>query len=397
MDTQIRIETGQWKIKIILGIGGLVTLIILAFLYRLEVGLILLAIGGISAARLGFWARSQHRQSQLQERKLLAETRQVELEATRFYWEVEQTKAIANKLRLESYFIQQKAGTFVLTDLPFRFFPTASASAKLDNVLALPAPALDFFDVMSDDKQVYAIVGPQRIGKSILAQHLAQYLTRIGRTCIVVGTKAATGEWLHCKKFIGNEQVPEALSSILAETTQRLKDNRTTPPLCLFLDDWLNTVALDDKLAEQFFLESATRMLTAGIIPYFLLQSDSKMDWGTRHGAMLKDNFTHLLLTAPRENGQLNHSKLTGSIRYAGDKQLYPVKLPLGLPTFGNGQPDVTLAQPEAPIPNEQEQRIIDLFNGGASKNTIARQIYGQHGGKQNQLINEILNKWGLE
>lgn len=396
MDSKITIQTGVWKVKVILGLGGLITLIILAFLYRLEIGLILLVTGAIVAIRLGFWAKNKHTLEKLQQRQLITQTRAIELDTTMSQWRVEQEKAIAQKMAYDALFIERKAGTFVIGNLPYSFYPSASASKELaiTQALALPAPALDYFEVMSDDKQAYAVVGPQRIGKSILAQHLAQHLARSGRICLVIGTKANPGEWLHCRRFIGNEAVPGALSSVLAETTQRLQVNRTQPPLCLFLDDWLNTVALDSDLAEQFFLEAATRMLTAGIVPYFLLQSDSKADWGTKHGAQLKNNFVHLILTAPRENGRLNHDKLRGVVIYPGEKEQHAVRLPKGLPMFGDAQPDITLAQPEAPTPNEQEQRILELHGSGASLNEIARQVYGGIGGKQNQLIQQVIDKF---
>lgn len=396
MDSQIVIVTGQWKIKVILGLGGLVTIIILAFLYRVEVGLILLALGGIVAARLGFWAKHQYTLEKLQHRQLTAQTENIELETSLSRWRVKQEQAIAQKMAYDALFIERKAGTFVIGNVPFSFYPTATASAQLATppALALPSGNLDYFTAMSDSMQAYAIVGPQRVGKSILAQHLAQHLAKLGRTCIVIGTKAQPGEWLDCRRFIGNEHVPGALASILAETAHRLADNRTSPKLAVFLDDWLNTVALDSDLAEAFFLEAATRMLSAGMVPYFLLQSDSKADWGTKHGAQLKNNFVHLVLTAPRENGQLNHSRLKGIVIYPGDKAQYGVSLPVGLPTFGDGQPTIELAEPAEVQPTEQEQTVLTLHAAGESFNEICRQVYGSAGGKQIQLIKEILAKY---
>lgn len=399
MDSQIVIQTGNWKVKVILGVGGLVTLVILAFLYRFEVGLILLALGSVGAIRLGFWAKNKHTLEKLQHRQLTAQTVQIELDTRLTHWRVKQEEAIAQKLAYDALFIERKAGTFVIGDIPFSFYPTATASAGLATppALALPSGNLDYFQVMSDLMQAYAIVGPQRVGKSILAQHLAQHLAQLSRTCIIIGTKAQPGEWLDCKRFIGNEQVPGALASVLAETANRLADNRTTPKLGIFLDDWLNTVALDSDLAEAFFLEAATRMLSAGIVPYFLLQSDSKADWGTKHGAQLKNNFVHLILTAPRENGQLNHSRLKGIMIYPGDKAQYGVSLPYGLPTFGNSQPTIELAQPAEAQPTEQEQMVLTLHAAGESFNEICRQVYGSAGGKQIQLIKEILAKYQVK
>lgn len=57
----------------------------------------------------------------------------------------------------------------------------------------------------------------------------------------------------------------------------------------------------------------------------------------------------------------------------------------------GNGPP-----MPEVK-PDETERQILDLAASGASLNEIARQVYNGIGGKQNQLIKEVLAKHGRE
>jgi hypothetical protein len=407
MDSQVIIQTGNWKIKVILGLGGLVTIIILAFMYRLELGLILLACGGIAVTRLGFWVKHKLVLEKLQERQIIAQTKAIEIETIRAHWQARQEQALAQKMAYDALFVERRAGTFAVGNIPFGFYPSAPASAQLATApaLALPAGNLDFYKVMSNPEQVYAIVGPQRIGKSILAQHLAQHLTRAGWTCLVIGTKARQGEWAGCKRFIGNEQVLSALGSVLAETVDRLAVNRTIPPLAVFLDDWLNSVAIDGKLAEQFFLESATRMLTAGIVPYFLLQSDSKTDWGTKHGATLKNNFVHLLLTAPRENGELNRDKLRGVVVYPGEKTQHGVSLPAGLLALGDDQPDLELAEPLAADAGAESaeagagpafdlaERVLTVFDSGAatSPTAVCTKIYGWKNQERVAAVAQIL------
>lgn len=395
-DSQIIVKSDGWKVKIVLGLGGLTVLVTLAFLYRFEFGLILLTLGGIGATRLIFWAKHQYTIGKLQQRQMLAQTRQAELEADRQHWQVVQERAKAAQLAAQQHFIETKAGVFVLGDLPFRFYPSASASRELatSQPLALPAPSLDFFQVMSEPDQAYAIVGTQRVGKSVMAQHLAQYLTTKGYGCLVIGTKANPGEWKDCKRYIGNEQVTGALGRLLAETKRRIENSINAPRLAVFLDDWLNTVALDSALAEQFFLEAATRILTAGIVPYFLLQSDSKADWGTKHGAQLKNNFVHLLLNAPRENGRLDYTRIRATLIYPGDKQQYNVTLPTGLPTFGDSEPSLELAPLPEVEPTEQEQRILEMFENDASLNQIAKTVFGSAGGKQYEAIKATLAKF---
>ena len=107
MDSQIIIKTETWRAKVALGLGGLVVIVILAFLYRLEVGIILLAAGGIASIRLAFWAKNQHTLGKLHARQLAAQTRAVELEADNAYWLCQQERAKANRLAMEQYIIRR--------------------------------------------------------------------------------------------------------------------------------------------------------------------------------------------------------------------------------------------------------------------------------------------------
>lgn len=250
----------------------------------------------------------------------------------------------------------------------------------------LPAPQtqLDFFRALQDPLQAYAIIGPQRIGKSVLIQQLTSRFISWNQRCVVIGTKAGQNEWQGCERYIGGPSdsiVPDALDRLYQESEQRIGQHVNTPLVAIVLDDWLNTAELWPEIAERFFVEAATRMLTAGFVPYFILQSDSKSDWGIKHGAQLKNNFTHLFLSAPRHSGQIDHSQLKASIIYPGDKQQHPVQLPY--------QHQVILQ------PTRQEQLVISLHEAGASMNEIARQAFGGVGGNQNRQIRDILAKYG--
>jgi len=254
----------------------------------------------------------------------------------------------------------------------------------------LPSPQLDFFTALSDPLQAYAIIGPQRIGKSVLLQQLAHRLADYGQRCIVIGTKAEPHEWPGCERFIGGPSdsiVPDALLRIYSEAEERIRQNVKAPLVAVVLDDWLNTAEIWPVEAERFFVEAATRMLTAGYVPYFVLQSDSKSDWGIKHGAQLKNNFTHLFLTAPRASGRIDYNRLKCFIIYPGDKEQHQVRLPFAAAPL--------LPEPVILRPGQQEQQIITLYEAGTSMNEIARQVYGHIGGNQNKAIKEILGKYG--
>ncbi len=249
----------------------------------------------------------------------------------------------------------------------------------------LPAPALDFFAALSDPLQAYAVIGPQRIGKSVLIQQLTAHFCRQGQRCVVIGTKATPSEWPGCERCIGGPDdaiVPDALEMIYREAERRIKAHTNQPLTAVILDDWLNTSEIWPEIAERFFVVAATRMLTAGIVPYFILQSDSKSDWGIKHGAQLKNNFSHVMLRAPRLNGRINHTELRATIIYPGEKSPHEIRLPYSQPVL---VPDVV----ERLTP--QEARVLEMLDSRASITAIAREVFGGDGGNQLAKVREIV------
>ena len=47
--------------------------------------------------------------------------------------------------------------------------------------------------------------------------------------------------------------------------------------------------------------------------------------------------------------------------------------------------------------PNEQERKILALYRAGESYNEIARQVFGNTGGKQTTQIKEVLAKFSQQ
>lgn len=390
MPSEVRLKTqAGFKLYLSIGLCAVILVIFVSVWFAAEISFILYSVGGVMAVTGGvsvvarvFAIRHNREMAQI---ALSRERQQLRREIA----EADKAELLA---RIVLFSRNERALLTPGSDMKL-IEALASPGATLQPV-ALPAPALDFYAAMSDPLQAYAVIGPQRVGKSIMLQHLTQHLTRQGRTCLIIGTKAKPGEWVNCRRYIGNADTQSALDSIIAEVGKRIPANINTPPLCVVLDDWLNTVALNPDLAEAFFVDAATRMLTAGIVPYFLLQSDSKTDWGTRHGAQLKNNFTHLILKAPRIDGQLDHRSLQGVMIYPGEKEQHPVRLPPGLPMFGDGQPVVDLPAPE---PNEQERRILELIDGGKSKRAITEEVWQQRGAFYNAKIEAIAQRFGRE
>jgi hypothetical protein len=389
MQSEIRLRTTSFKLYLSIGLCAVVLVIFISVWFAAEVSFILYSVGGVFLATGGVSVYARF--SAIRHNREMA---RISLERERQQLRRETAEANKAELLAGVVLFSRNERALLLPGNDMRLIEALASNGATSDPLALPAPALDFYAAMSDPLQAYAIIGPQRVGKSIMLQHLTQHLTRQGRTCLVIGTKAKPGEWVNCRRYIGNADTQAALDSIIAEVGKRIPGNITTPPLCVVLDDWLNTVALNPDLAEAFFVDAATRMLTAGIVPYFLLQSDSKTDWGTRHGAQLKNNFTHLILKAPRIDGQLDHRALQGVMIYPGEKEQHPVRLPVGLPIFGDGEPVVDLPAPE---PNGQERRILELIDAGWARRAITEEVWQQRGNFYNAKLEAIARRFGRE
>lgn len=382
MQSEIRVRNGSFKLYLSLGICAAGLIAFLAVWFSFQFGIILLGIGGVTvlAGGVGIYGRVLGIQDGRKLKQL--EIRDKELD-------IEIKEAMATKARLMAgiaiFSKNERALLSAGSDMRL-IEAVAGGTGEAIQPLVLPEPELDFYQTMSDPLQAYAIVAGQRVGKSNQAQHLAQYLTRNGVICLVIGTKADTGEWAGCKRYIGNEEAVNGLAGILDETRARLAEGRRIPQLAVFADDWINTTVLAPQLAEEFFIEASTRMLTAGIVPYFLLQSDSKNDWGIKHGAQLKNNFVHLGLFAPRENGRLNHNRLRAWVIYPGEKIDRPVTPVMGLPTLGDSEPDYELPVSEAQEDElssdesrvSRDDQIESMIRAGADNREIARAVFGK-------------------
>ncbi len=356
-DSVVYIDTGQWKMKVALGSMGIIALIILAFLFRFEAGLIVLAGGVVGAWRGLVWVSNIRRINGHNLRRMEAETRSMEIDTDIKAEQLNQEREKTDEYRISKLIVETRVGVFRFApDLVTEpaYIPASATERKLLDtgpvIEAGPEP-LDFNTTMSDPKAAYAIIGPQRVGKSYIAMHLTDYLATRGLgTNLLLGVKMEAGEWPNCNPFIGERAIGQALRAMIDTTTDRHKQKIREPRINIFLDDWINIVALVGDLAEEFFLHAATNMLSAGIVPYFLLQSDTNSDWGNKHGAQLKNNFTKLMLRATRINGIPDPAQTSGTIIFPGERTEQPVALPRGLPQLQAAAPEPPVAEPLATV-----------------------------------------------
>lgn len=376
MKSELRVHTTSIKLYLSIGLFVTILIIFLSVWFRFEVGIILLSVAGVIASVGGaiVWERVS----------LVRHNRQMMAQDVR----IKRAQADEAEFRRFIIIVGRNERVVMSANADIIIEPVVLAgNAPLLIEAGQPVEApLDFYQVMTDDQTVFAIIGPQRVGKSSVAMHISDYLSRWGMgQNRVIGVKSEPNEWVNCERFIGVDVVSKALLDIIEELNRRHTENIKTPRLNVFLDDWINIV-VSTPIANEFFIRASTDMLSAGIVPYFMLQSDTSADWGNRYGAMLKNNFTKLLIKAPRRNGILIAAEATGAIQWPGEREWKPIELPRGLPQL-------------ATVASEIERiRAAIVANRGASYGHIAR-LANVEGSRptQNEAIKRVVREFGLE
>lgn len=236
-DSAVIIQADDWKVKVYLGLGGLTALVILAFVYRIEAGIVALAIGLAAAARVALVGYHRHKMAGFERRKLEAETAKLEAEAL--------------QARAAAYFVDTNAGTFQLDGIQVaRFYPSASASKLLADLpapplLALPEPARlrRLLDVYPELVHLL-VVGPSGAGKTTVLSWLidsapgsAQIVTIDPHGAFNVWP-ARAGQPIGIGRNWG--EIDRALAGLVEQMNRRYSGQEPiTPEIYIFCDEWL--------------------------------------------------------------------------------------------------------------------------------------------------------------
>ncbi len=312
-----------WKLKATLGTAAIFAVVVLAFLFRLEAGIIALGMGSVTVWRMWVngWRTYKHTQLDLRERAA-----EVGVAEEKYYQERILTHQLAKAARIH----ETRIGVFIFgsleaNDEPTYFPATAGERKILQPQLAAPEPKPDLLKVFTQEQATYAILGAQRSGKTYQAMHFADYWLVQGHQPVVIGMKRKAGEWQGCKCRITEDatEIDKALQQIVQFSRLRHADNsKAKTPLPVFLDDWL-WIVQNCGYAEQFMSEAGTVMASANIIIYLILQSDSKDAFGIRrYGAMLKRNYQRLYLHLERDkDGVIIPGRSSGYLIYPGESE----------------------------------------------------------------------------
>lgn len=394
-DTAVIIQADDWKVKVYLGLGGLIALVILGFMYKVEAGIIALVIGFAVAGRIVLVAYHRHQLAGYERRKLEAETAKLEAEAI--------------QARAAAYFVETNSGVFQLAGIVVeRFYPAVSASkmfAELPEApaLALPEPArlrrlldVDFIHLL--------VVGPSGAGKTTALCHLIDNAPA-GSIIYALDPHAQFNEWpTRVGQVIGDGrnygEIDKALLDLIGLMDRRYKGvEPITQKVLIVADEWLSIL---DKCpnAELFFTTIGTEARKVNMS--LIISSISATVDDLAVSAAIRDNLAQLTLSRTlkeRNQGELKWSRkdielveLPGPYRPAWQRS--PLAAPA--PPPAEFEPVGWDAGPVAPSPDPVELEVFNLYQAGKSYREISRQIYGNIGGRQVAEIKEILAKWGV-
>lgn len=380
----------SWKIKIALGVGVLVTLVVLGFMFRVEAGIVMLAIGLSLAARLAVQAKHEYTLSKLDQRRQEAETQKVEYEAL--------------KAKAESYFVETVSGVFTLEGIAIsRFYPSATASRTLADVPLLPASTESYRKLLDVDFIHLLVVGPSGSGKTTVLCHLVDNAP--SNTLIyALDPHAQFGEWpSRVNEIVGDGRDYPAIDAKLLDLISTLNKRYngvepTSQKVLIIADEWLSILDRCTN-AKDFFnvIGSEARKVNMNLV----ISSISATVDDLEVSAAIRDNLAQLTLsrTWQRQNlAEIKFSKVDKELVELPGRYVYrEPMLPATVETVEQFEPMPILDDGPRPFtPTSDELKVYELHLQGKSYRQISMEIYGSVGGRQVEEIKQILSKFGV-
>lgn len=382
-----------WKLKAVLGTVGIVAIVVLAFAFRIEAGLIALGLGGVTVARLWWVAWDSHKARKWD---LLEREAKVGIVQQEFL----QQQIVTQRLRKSALIHETRIGVFIFKSLEddnsLTYYPLTATERQASGLIGtgddkaeeLKRP--DLLRVFTQDQGSYAILGPQRVGKTWQAMHIADEWLLRGITPVVAGVKREPGEWEGCKQIFTDDigELETILRQIVLLARKRHAGEMAKNPLPVFIDDWL-WVVREVPYAEQFVGEAGTVMASAKIVVYLILQSDTRDAFGVgRYGAMLKDNFTRLYLKPIRsDDGVIIPGVASGYLIYPNEKDHQAVDLIRGTPRcvkspLSLGPVELPEVEPEqakdSGLDEAKIAEFVRLVESGQSRRSACQEVFGR-------------------
>lgn len=268
--------------------------------------------------------------------------------------------------------------------------PRRAAAAPPPALLPPPAP-VDLLAAL-DAVQRCLIVGATDTGKTTLLQHIITRRLQVSKV-VVIDPHAYPDKWPGCMVIGASRnysQIDRALSALVQLMSKRysgigrgLVAEGHHPRLTILIDEWRAIVA-NVKSASEAIKALLTESRKAAFSVFVATHSDRAKPLGLEGEYDLKDGFAVVRLSIA--NGQRQAAIDTGN-----------GELPATLPgPFIARRPamesDDFINLEVEPTPTEAA--ILHLYEQGESFNEIARQVFGNTGGKQTEKIKQIITRF---
>lgn len=417
-DTTVLVKGEGWKFKAAIGLGGIIAIIALAFMYHFQVGIFLLVTGLGVGARVGVWAWHQYNLADHQKNVAFLERRFKLAEVTIKEYE-------AARARLMCHFLEFNTGVFRIKHpdemIEVEFYPAVQASRLLaDAPLLLPEPEPPVKRLLDIRFDHILIVGPTRSGKTTVANHLidnAEYDATIYALDPHATQNRLKGlSWSPRAQVIGDGRdwaaIDAMLVSLLADMNDRFRRSTIPQPVYVANDEWL-AVLKNCPHAKGFFETFGSEAAKVNMHLIIATQASTVDDLGC--SADVRDNLVELRLShaSKAENrGELRWGRRRDSVEVVELPGPYRVAfLPARavtepMPTQWPGEAiqeavepiPILDAGPVPPVPDPTELRIFELHREGKRPHAIWKEVYPDksYGGIQADEIKAVLAKFGV-
>ncbi|MFC1975673.1 hypothetical protein ACFLXQ_04695 [Chloroflexota bacterium] len=269
----------------------------------------------------------------------------------------------------------------------------------IENVSPQLLPAQTPVDLLAalDTAQCALIVGPREVGKTTILQHVISRRLRSSQV-LVLDPHSHPTRWPQGCLVVGTERdfpkIERALKGLMALMNKRYREigkglvregehSRVT----VIIDEWRAIVYNLGKPAGEMIKTLLAESRKTNIDVFVGTHSERVKALGIEGEGDLKDGFVMVRLAI---NKMTKERKAT--IDY-GEGEI-PVILPGpftdSIPSVVENDHFINLEVEPSPA----EAHILNLHEAGESFNEIARQVYGNTGGKQTQRIKEVITRF---
>lgn len=266
-------------------------------------------------------------------------------------------------------------------------------ATSVAGLLPEPAKPAELMPIL-DKAQRVLIKAASDGGKTTLLQHIAD---RRQGAVLILDSQSYPGKWPARCKVVGtgsnHQAISVALDNLVELMVKRYKEigegvvkEGEHPKLTIVIDEWMAIVS-ECPNSSDVIRRLLTESRKAAFSVFIGSHSERVKALGLDGRGDLRDGF--LIIRIEMENGE---RKAT----YDSGRGEMPCILPgqFVKPSTDNV---VEIEVIELPVANSQEQRILDMLDGGKSARVITETIWQQRGTFYNDKIREVARKFGRE